>query len=433
MGEWKEYKLGEVCAISSSKRIFANEYQNTGIPFYRGKEIIEKHNGANISNELFISEEKYNEIKTKFGAPKKGDMLLSSVGTLGVPYIVRDETFYFKDGNLTWFYNYKGINNYFLYYWFLSPKARFYIDTKAIGSTQKALTIETLKKFEIFLPSIDTQDKIVAILKSLDDKIEVNRKINENLEQQAQALFKSWFVDFEPDKIEVNRKINENLEQQAQALFKSWFVDFEPFKNGEFVESELGMIPKGWRVGKLNEIADITMGTSPSGSSYNTEGIGDVFYQGRAEFGFRFPKRNMYTTEAKRFAEVDTVLVSVRAPVGDINVAEERCCIGRGLASVKSKNNYNSYILYLMQSLKNVFDRFNGEGTVFGSINKKAFEEMQIIVPTGNVISKFDSIASSMDCQIKRTEQQSRRLAELRDTLLPKLMSGELKVNEIVI
>ena len=114
MEEWKEYKLGEVCAISSSKRIFANEYQNTGIPFYRGKEIIEKHNGANISNELFISEEKYNEIKTKFGAPKKGDMLLSSVGTLGVPYIVRDETFYFKDGNLTWFYNYKGINNYFL-------------------------------------------------------------------------------------------------------------------------------------------------------------------------------------------------------------------------------------------------------------------------------------------------------------------------------
>ena len=170
------------------------------------------------------------------------------------------------------------------------------------------------------------------------------------------------------------------------------------------------------------------MGTSPSGSSYNTEGIGDVFYQGRAEFSFRFPKRNMYTTEAKRFAEVDTVLVSVRAPVGDINVAEERCCIGRGLASVKSKKNYNSYILYLMQSLKNVFDRFNGEGTVFGSINKKAFEEMQIIVPTGNVISKFDSIASSMDCQIKRTEQESRSLAELRDTLLPKLMSGELRV-----
>ena len=328
-------------------------------------------------------------------------MLLSSVGTLGVPYIVRDETFYFKDGNLTWFYNYKGINNYFLYYWFLSPKARFYIDTKAIGSTQKALTIETLKKFEIFLPSIDTQDKIVAILKSLDDKIEVNRKINEN------------------------------LEQQAQALFKSWFVDFEPFKNGEFVESELGMIPKGWRVGKLNEIADITMGTSPSGSSYNTEGIGDVFYQGRAEFGFRFPKRNMYTTEAKRFAEVDSILVSVRAPVGDINVAEERCCIGRGLASVKSKSNCDSYILYLMQSLKPVFDRFNGEGTVFGSINKKAFENIKIIIPTEKDVSVFNAIVNSMDGKIKNMEKESRHLAELRDTLLPKLMSGEITVNEL--
>ena len=270
-----------------------------------------------------------------------------------------------------------------------------------LSKTSTAVPIinkSTFADYEIEIPSLENQRRIAKVLSSLDDKIEVNRKINEN------------------------------LEQQAQALFKSWFVDFEPFKDGEFVESELGMIPKGWRVGTLKEIADIIMGTSPSGSSYNTEGIGDVFYQGRAEFSFRFPKRNMYTTEAKRFAEVDTVLVSVRAPVGDINVAEERCCIGRGLASVKSKKNYNSYILYLMQSLKNVFDRFNGEGTVFGSINKKAFEEMQIIVPTGNVISKFDSIASSMDCQIKRTEQESRSLAELRDTLLPKLMSGELRV-----
>ena len=170
------------------------------------------------------------------------------------------------------------------------------------------------------------------------------------------------------------------------------------------------------------------MGTSPSGASYNTIGTGDVFYQGRAEFGFRFPRRNMYTTEAKRFAEVDSVLVSVRAPVGDINVAEERCCIGRGLASVKSKSNYNSYILYLMQSLKPVFDRFNGEGTVFGSINKKAFEEIQIIIPEEKVIAVFNPIINCMDAQIRINEQESRRLAELRDTLLPKLMSGEIKV-----
>ena len=139
----------------------------------------------------------------------------------------------------------------------------------------------------------------------------------------------------------------------------------------------------------------------------------------------------MYTTEAKRFAEVDSILVSVRAPVGDINVAEERCCIGRGLASVKSKSNCDSYILYLMQSLKPVFDRFNGEGTVFGSINKKAFENIKIIIPTEKDVSVFNAIVNSMDGKIKNMEKESRHLAELRDTLLPKLMSGEITVNEL--
>ena len=378
MEEWKEYKLGDVCSrLRSGKGIKSDSVFNTGkYPViggngvrgyaneynFEGQAAVIGRQGAYCGNVRFFEGEAY---MTEHAVVVVGNELADSrflACLLSLMHL----------GNLS------------------------------AQSAQPGISVQTLSKQIVRLPSISYQKRVSAILKSLDDKIEVNRKINEN------------------------------LEQQAQALFKSWFVDFEPFKNGEFVESEFGMIPKGWRVGTLKEIADIIMGTSPSGSSYNTEGIGDVFYQGRAEFGFRFPKRNMYTTEAKRFAEVDTVLVSVRAPVGDINVAEERCCIGRGLASVKSKNNYNSYILYLMQSLKNVFDRFNGEGTVFGSINKKAFEEMQIIVPTGNVISKFDSIASSMDCQIKRTEQESRRLAELRDTLLPKLMSGEFKVNEIV-
>lgn len=182
MKEWKEYKISDVCSISSSKRIFANEYKLSGIPFYRGKEIIEKQKGSNVSNELFISEKRFLEIKNKFGSPMEGDMLLTSVGTLGVPYIVKqNEVFYFKDGNLTWFYDFKNINNRYLYYWFLSPVAKHYIDTKAIGSTQKALTIETLKGFNISLPSIDTQNKIVEILSSLDDKIELNRRINDNL------------------------------------------------------------------------------------------------------------------------------------------------------------------------------------------------------------------------------------------------------------
>ena len=409
MEEWKEYKLGEVCAISSSKRIFANEYQNTGIPFYRGKEIIEKHNGANISNELFISEEKYNEIKTKFGAPKKGDMLLSSVGTLGVPYIVRDETFYFKDGNLTWFYNYKGINNYFLYYWFLSPKARFYIDTKAIGSTQKALTIETLKKFEIFLPSIDTQDKIVAILKSLDDKIEVNRKINEN------------------------------LEQQAQALFKSWFVDFEPFKNGEFVESELGMIPKGWRVCSADEVFEINIGKTPPRKEpeWFTKNTSDNIWVSIADMGncgmFVSESSEYLTNEAiNRFnilmVDEGSVLLSFKLTVGRVAIADTRLTTNEAIARFKLPRSYYREFLYLyLKQYK--YGNLGSTSSIATAVNSKTIKGMKLITPPEEVISCFSKPTKPLFDKIKVLSQESRRLAELRDTLLPKLMSGELHIN----
>ena len=294
-----------------------------------------------------------------------------------------------------------------------------------IGGAQPLMTQDIIGDFVVVIPSLPIQNQIVSILKSLDDKIEVNRRINDNLNlklfQEAMLL---WTVGMLK---------NDNLEQQAQALFKSWFVDFEPFKDGEFVESEVGRIPKGWRVGSLSEIANITMGQSPSGSSYNLNGEGDVFYQGRAEFGFRFPKRNMYTTEAKRFAEVNSVLFSVRAPVGDVNVAEERCCIGRGLASIKSNNGNSSFILYLMQFHKPVFDRFNGEGTVFGSINKNSLENFKIIIPLEESINKFQKIAGEVDKQIKNLENESTRLNLLRETLLPRLMSGEVKVNDLTL
>ena len=212
MTNWKIYKIGDLCKISSSKRIFAKEYKNSGIPFYRGKEIIEKQKGNKISTELYISQERYEEIKTKHGVPQKGDMLLTSVGTLGIPYIVQDEVFYFKDGNLTWFYNFEGIDSRYLYYWFLSPIGKMNIDSKAIGSTQKALTIETLSKFEISLPPLAEQRRIAGILGAIDDKIENNRRINTNLELQAQALFDEWLCKVNTIKGTFNDIIDATLE-----------------------------------------------------------------------------------------------------------------------------------------------------------------------------------------------------------------------------
>ena len=158
------YKISEICEITSSKRIFANEYTNNGIPFYRGKEIIELSEGKNVSTDLYISQEKFNEIKNKFDTPKYGDILLTAVGTLGIPYFVIKENFYFKDGNLMWLkkFNNKCINKYF-YYYLQSSFFKKMILSKAIGSTQKAITIDSIKNTEINIHNIVEQQHIVNI------------------------------------------------------------------------------------------------------------------------------------------------------------------------------------------------------------------------------------------------------------------------------
>lgn len=186
-------------------------------------------------------------------------------------------------------------------------------------------------------------------------------------------------------------------------------------------------------LGTLKDIAEITMGQSPSGSSYNEDGNGEVFYQGRAEFGSRFPTRRLFTTEPKRVAEAGDVLLSVRAPVGDLNVAYERCCIGRGLGAIHSKDNHQSYVLYTMFALRPELDVFNGEGTVFGSINRDALNNMPIMIPSAEDLDAFESVVSPMDEMIRRNYEENCRLQDARDALLPRLMSGEIDVSEIQI
>lgn len=179
----------------------------------------------------------------------------------------------------------------------------------------------------------------------------------------------------------------------------------------------------------LSDVANITMGQSPAGSSYNEEGKGEVFYQGRGEFGWRFPRRRLNTAEPKRMAALNDVLMSVRAPVGDLNVAYENCCIGRGLAAIHSE--YPSFCLYLIRSLRKDIDAYNGEGTVFGSINGKALKILPIFKPDESDIRRFEHEVSPIDAAIRINESESRTLTKLRDALLPKLMSGEIDVSEV--
>ena len=249
-----------------------------------------------------------------------------------------------------------------------------------------------IESLELLLPSLPEQVEIGHTLKALDDKIANNAKINHH------------------------------LEQMAQAIFKAWFVDLEPFG---------GVMPDDWREGTLSEIATITMGQSPDGSSYNEDGIGTVFYQGRAEFGSRFPTRRLFTTQPKRMAAKGDVLMSVRAPVGDVNVAYESCCLGRGLAGIQSNNSCPSFILYTMFALKQQLDMFNGEGTVFGSINKNDMATLSVLIPSDEVLRQFEELVNPMDATIEANYAESSNLQAARDSLLPRLMSGEISVTDL--
>lgn len=217
-------------------------------------------------------------------------------------------------------------------------------------------------------------------------------------------------------KMEHNRKINDNLQQQAKSLYEEMFLN----------NPDADMVS-----GTLSDIATITMGQSPSGSSYNEESVGEVFYQGRAEFGFRFPTRRLFTTEPKRMAEPGDVLLSVRAPVGDLNVAYEKCCIGRGLGAIHSKTGDSSFMLYTMFALKPQLDVFNGEGTVFGSINRDGLSNLPVNIPSAEEIAKFEATVRPMDNLIRTNYEEICRLQSIRDSLLPKLMSGEIDVSDI--
>jgi type I restriction enzyme S subunit len=210
------------------------------------------------------------------------------------------------------------------------------------------------------------------------------------------------------------------MDEQTAALFPD-----------RFVESELGMVPLGWEVSTIQESFILTMGQSPPGHTYNELGEGIPFYQGRTDFGFRFPSQRIFCTSPTRYAEIGDVLVSVRAPVGDVNMALERCCLGRGVAGLKHPKDYKSFAFYTARGLRTRFDLFDSEGTVFGSINKKDFQELPVIQPTPDVMKVFDEIASPLDSKIIANERQIRTLTDLRDTLLPRLISGQLRLPDV--
>lgn len=287
----------------------------------------------------------------------------------------------------------------------------------ATTTVQPTFNLRDLTKLPIPVPPKDTRDAITSILGSLDDKIELNRRRNQTLESLARAIFQSWFVDFDPVRAKLDGHRPAGMDEATAQLFPDTFTD-----------SPLGPIPTGWHVGTVGDHFRLTMGQSPPGSTYNDSGEGMPFYQGRSDFGFRFPRRRIFCSAPTRLAEPGDTLVSVRAPVGDVNIAGEQCAIGRGLAAVRHLSGSSAMTYHSMHGLADHFAVFESEGTVFGSINKAAFSELPFLSPPDQVVDAFDRLVGPVDGRVETSEQESARLTALRDSLLPKLISGELRV-----
>ena len=308
------------------------------------------------------------------------------------------------------------VDSLFLYYYFNSPHGLHTLDTIRRQVAVAGITGKDLAHLTIPVPPLPEQQRIAHTLGTLDDKIELNRRMNRTLEEMARAIFQDWFVDFGP----VRAKL-EGREPYLPPGLWELFPD-------RLVDSELGEVPDGWEVKALGDCFNLTMGQSPPGSTYNQHGVGLPFFQGSTDFGARFPESRKYCTAPIRIAEGGDALVSVRAPVGALNMAWEKCCIGRGVAALRHRSGSSAYTYYSGQAMQPELQQYEQTGTVFGAITRKQFETLPVVSPAERLIIGFEAFIVPLEQRLRSNVADSRALAALRDVLLPKLVSGEVRV-----
>lgn len=376
-----EVRLGDICAFRAGSAFPRDNQGKTkgDHPFIKVSDMNAPENSWIISRaNNWISSSEAHDLKAKL--QPKGATVFAKIGEalkadrtrlLSRPTLI--------DNNMMAAVPKESIDPLYLYYLITSLK----LSKWAEGSALPYLKQKVLGDIVVRIPvHVEDQQRTSSILELIDRKIRINQRTNDYLAEMGTALFN-------------------NVAPQSNAPNAA-----------------------------LSDIAEITMGQSPSGSSYNEEGSGEVFYQGRAEFGSFFPRRRLFTTEPKRMAQEGDTLMSVRAPVGDLNIANEKCCIGRGLAAIHS-DTFQSFTHYLLRGQSRQLDAFNGDGTVFGSINGKALRALPIYLPTEKEINEIETELKSLDAMIRNNDDEIRLLEQLRDTLLPKLMAGEIDVSEI--
>ena len=410
--KWKIAKIGDYCEVTSSKRIFYSEYSEAGVPFYRSKEIIERNQGQPISEPLFITNDRYNQIKEKFGVPAAGDMLLTSVGTIGIPYIVKDvDCFYFKDGNLTWFRNFSDeINSKYLYYWMSSSSGQKVLYNTTIGSSQKALTISALKNIEIPLPPVNVQCRIADILSAYDDLIENNRKQIKLLEEAAQRLYKEWFVD----------------------------LRFPGHEHTKIMDG----VPEGWEKRKLLSSFDYVRGKSYSSKDIAEEGpVLMVNLKNIRSFGgYNRNAEKYYVGEFKE----SQLLSAGDIVMGVTDMTQERRLVGH-LAIIPQLHKPAIFSMDLIKlEPKSIPKYFLYSALQYGGISRQiaplangvnvlhlkpeAMNNLEMLVPNTSLMKQYQQIFGDLYEKIETLSEQCDLATQARDRLLPKLMSGEVEV-----
>lgn len=384
---YKKTTIGAQCSVTSSKRFHASERTKEGVPFYCSKEIIQKVKGEDVTECDYISEDAYKSVKEKYGVPQVGDLLITTRGTYGVPYIYKDyDKFYFADGNLTWLKDFDDeLDVEYLYYWINSYEGQKKIDAIAKGTAQKAVPIATLKQIEIEIPDISTQKKVVCILKAYDELIENNQKQIKLLEEATQRLYKEWFVD----------------------------LRFPGYEGMEIVDG----IPNGWGkelvgdiIGKLPRTKQI------KATEYLSEGLTPVIDQSRDFIAG-------YTNE-------NDAIVNVGVPVivfGDhtrilkyIQFPFAKGADGTQLI-ISDRDNMPQSLLYLSLIAVDLSNYHYAR-------HFKYLKAESVLVPTQKIADEFDRLVSPMFNQVQKLRDKCNKLSQARDILLPRLMNGEIEV-----
>ena len=398
--ELQYIKIGDLCNVSSSKRVFARQYVDNGIPFYRQKEVIDKKNGKAIEEPIYISESDYNIFKAKFGVPANGDLLITAVGaTLGIPYFVGNEQFYFKDGNLIWLSNFKKkLNSKFLYYWIDSSFGTQTLWNRTIGSAQPALTIDSIKKLSIPIPSKAVQDKISTTLTTFDQIIENNNKRIKLLEQMSENLYKEWFVrfrfpgyedvEFEEKKPRSWQVGTEEKKHLTPSIFK-----YDEFKNiGSFLRG------KNITAAKMVEgsIPVVSAGLQPSGyhNEANVNGESLTISASGANAGYlQYHLQDIWAADCSYYQD-DAIIWFV----------------------------YNT-LKFLQPVISNLQC-----GAAQPHVYPKNINKLCVLIPTEELIYKYNDFVKPYFDEIKILNQRNQLLTKQRDILLPRLMNGKVEV-----